>query len=180
MDSKQQQQDVLTAEQLLAGAQIQPVSSESLAEKLHKMFKPSDYVRIKNIDEVPSGWIFVDPADELVERPDNVTRRVTPGKPQATVLQPGETKVIPGWQGYIALDRLWKDYAQRHSTKDKPIMSNDVAMDNFLSESYLGVFDPNSVNEARPVVNEDLGKTSDSEPDDGDLGFDDEDLDQES
>ena len=115
MDNKTQQNDLLTAEQLLRGAEIAPAAGVSLGEKLHSMFRRNDLVRIKNIDDKPSGYVFVNPDDELVERPDKATRRVTPGKPQAVVLQSGETKVVPGWQAYIALDRMWKEYAQRRT-----------------------------------------------------------------
>lgn len=152
MDSKEQQNDLLTAEQLLKEAEITPVAGVSMGEKLHSMFRRNDLVRIKNIDDKPSGYVFVNPDDELVERPDRATRRVTPGKPQAVVLQPGETKVVPGWQAYIALDRIWKEYAQRRSSAEQSLISDDVARDEFLDKSFLGLFDPNQVNEAQPVA----------------------------
>lgn len=152
MDSKTQQNDVLTAEQMLTQAEISPISSVSMGEKLHDLFKRSDLVRIKNIDDKPSGYIFVNPDDEVAEQPNPATRRVTPGKPQAVVLQPGEVKVVPGWQSYIALDRMWKEYAQRRSSAERNMISDDAARDVFLDKSFLGVFDPNAVNEARPVT----------------------------
>lgn len=148
MDNKTQQNDLLTAEQLLRGAEIAPAAGVSMGEKLHDMFRRNDLVRIKNIDDKPSGYVFVNPDDELVERPDKATRRVTPGKPQAVVLQSGETKVIPGWQAYIALDRMWKEYAQRRSSAERNMISDDAERDVFLDKSFLGVFDPNAVNEA--------------------------------
>lgn len=154
MDSKTQQNDVLTAEQMLAQAEISPISSMSMGEKLHGLFRRSDLVRIKNIDDKPSGYIFVNPDDEVAEQPNPATRRVTPGKPQAVVLQPGEVKVIPGWQAYIALDRMWKEYAQRRSNAERNMISDDAARDVFLDKSFLGVFDPNAVNEARPVTSD--------------------------
>lgn len=152
MDSKTQQNDVLTAEQMLMEAEIAPISSMSMGEKLHNLFKRSDLVRIKNIDDKPSGYIFVNPDDEVAEQPNPATRRITPGKPQAVVLQPGEVKVIPGWQAYIALDRMWKEYAQRRSSAERNMISDDAARDVFLDKSFLGIFDPNEVNEARPVT----------------------------
>lgn len=152
MDSKTQQNDVLTAEQMLMEAEVAPISSMSMGEKLHNLFKRSDLVRIKNIDDKPSGYIFVNPDDEVAEQPNPATRRITPGKPQAVVLQPGEVKVIPGWQAYIALDRMWKEYAQRRSSAERNMISDDAARDVFLDKSFLGVFDPNEVNEARPAT----------------------------
>lgn len=152
MDSQAQQNDLLTAEQLLKEAEIAPAASVSLGEKLHSMFKRNDLVRVKNIDDKPSGYVFVNPDDEVVQMPDRATRRVTPGKPQAVVLQPGEVKVMYGWQAYIALDRLWKEYAQRRSSADQSLISDDVARDEFLDKSFLGLFDPNTTNEARPAA----------------------------
>lgn len=154
MDNKTQQNDLLTAEQLLRGAEISPAAGVSMGEKLHNMFRRNDLVRIKNIDDKPSGYVFVNPDDELVERPDKATRRVTPGKPQAVVLQSGETKVVPGWQAYIALDRMWKEYAQRRSSAERNMISDDAERDVFLDRSFLGVFDPNAVNEARPATSD--------------------------
>lgn len=152
MDSKKQQDALLIAEQLLKESEITPVAGVSLGEKLHSMFKRNDLVRVKNIDDKPSGYVFVNPDDEVVQMPNKATRRVTPGKPQAVVLQPGEVKVLPGWQAYIALDRLWKEYAQRRSSDEHSLMSDDVARDKFLSESFLGLFDPNAPAETRPAA----------------------------
>ena len=162
MDNKTQQNDLLTAEQLLRGAEIAPAAGVSMGEKLHDMFRRNDLVRIKNIDDKPSGYVFVNPDDELVERPDRATRRVTPGKPQAVVLQSGETKVVPGWQAYIALDRMWKEYAQRRSSAERNMISDDAERDVFLDKSFLGVFDPNAVNEARPATPTSERATSDT------------------
>lgn len=169
MDSQAQQNDLLTAEQLLKEAEIAPAASVSLGEKLHSMFKRNDLVRVKNIDDKPSGYVFVNPDDEVVQMPDRATRRVTPGKPQAVVLQPGEVKVMYGWQAYIALDRLWKEYAQRRSSADQSLISDDMARDEFLDKSFLGLFDPNTTNEARPARAYTTEKPAGS---DDDLGFD--------
>ena len=147
MESKEQQNDLLTAEQLLKEAEITTTASMSMGEKLHSMFKRNDLVRIKNIDDKPSGYVFVNPDDEIVQMPNKATRRVIPGKPQAVVLQPDEIKVMYGWQAYIALDRLWKEYAQRRSTAEQSLISDDVARDKFLDKSFLGLFDPNATEE---------------------------------
>ena len=148
MESKEQQNDLLTAEQLLKETEITTTASMSMGEKLHSMFKRNDLVRIKNIDDKPSGYVFVNPDDEIVQMPNKATRRVIPGKPQAVVLQPDEIKVMYGWQAYIALDRLWKEYAQRRSTAEQSLISDDVARDKFLDKSFLGLFDPNATEEA--------------------------------
>lgn len=147
MESKEQQNDLLTAEQLLKETEIITTASMSMGEKLHSMFKRNDLVRIKNIDDKPSGYVFVNPDDEIVQMPNKATRRVIPGKPQAVVLQPDEIKVMYGWQAYIALDRLWKEYAQRRSTAEQSLIGDDVARDEFLNKSFLGLFDPNATEE---------------------------------
>lgn len=147
MESKEQQNDLLTAEQLLKETEITTTAGMSMGEKLHSMFKRNDLVRVKNIDDKPSGYVFVNPDDEIVQMPNKATRRVIPGKPQAVVLQPDEIKVMYGWQAYIALDRLWKEYAQRRSTAEQSLISDDVARDKFLDKSFLGLFDPNATEE---------------------------------
>ena len=141
------------------------------------MFKRNDLVRVKNIDDKPSGYVFVNPDDEVVQMPNKATRRVIPGKPQAVVLQSGEIKVMYGWQAYIALDRLWKEYAQRRSTAEQSLISDDVARDKFLDESFLGLFDPNATEEVASetpkTVKTAKPKAAKKAADNGDeLGFD--------
>ncbi len=177
MESKEQQNDLLTAEQLLKDTEITTTASMSMGEKLHSMFKRNDLVRIKNIDDKPSGYVFVNPDDEVVQMPNKATRRVIPGKPQAVVLQSGEIKVIYGWQAYIALDRLWKEYAQRRSTAEQSLIGDDVARDEFLNKSFLGLFDPNATEEVASetpkTVKTAKPKAAKKAADNGDeLGFD--------
>ena len=148
-NSKEHAESTLTAEQLLQEATVASASYVSMGEKLHEMFKPNDLVTIKNIDDRPTGYLFVSPDDERVEMAEGgITRRVYPGEADAVVLQAGETKVVPGWQAYVGLDRMWKAYAQHRSTADTSLIADTTARDQFLEASFLGVFDPNQALQA--------------------------------
>lgn len=178
-NSKDHSTSTLTAEQLLQEATLSTTSYVSMGEKLHDMFKPNDLVTIKNIDSRPTGYVFVSPDDERVEIVDgDTTRRVYPGEADAVVLQAGETKVVPGWQAYVGLDRMWKAYAQHRSTADTSLIADEVARDKFLEESFVGLFDPNQALQAATTPRKRRAKSGDvpveapaPKPKD-DLGFD--------
>lgn len=178
-NSKEHAESTLTAEQLLQEATVASASYVSMGEKLHSMFKPSELVTIKNIDSRPTGYVFVSPDDEEIESVNGDTmRRVYHGKADAVVFQAGETKVVPGWQAYVGLDRMWKDYAQRRSTADASLIADTAARDQFLEESFLGVFDPNQAIQGAATPRKRRAKSSDvpveapaPKPKD-DLGFD--------
>lgn len=133
--------------QLLQGARGVQNNTENMLERLSKMFKSTDLVTIKNPFTTPFGWVYTDPGETTVEQPDTVTRRVNFGDPKARTLDAGEQRTIPGWEAYIALERMWKMYAQTDPSQVAIVLTSKLEMDSFLSSAFVGVFDPNSVNE---------------------------------
>lgn len=141
--------------QLLQGARGVQNNTENMLERLAKMFTATDLVTIKNILPDPFGWVYTDPKETVITQPDSATRRVTYGDPKARTLEAGETKTIPGWEAYIALERMWKTYAQLDLAKISYTLTSAEEMQNFLDKAYVGTFDPDSVGGAqRPA---DLG-----------------------
>lgn len=130
-------------EQLLEGVQGSVKQAGKIREQLRSLFEPYDYVTVKNPFERITGWAYVDPATEHVERPDKTTRRVTHGAPQTRVLKPGEQIVIHGWEAYIAIERMFKEYAQQAGNSMTVVISSQVEIDKFIAASFGGVFDPN-------------------------------------
>lgn len=131
--------------QLLQGARGVQNTTENMLERLAKMFTATDLVTIKNILDAPFGWVYTDPRETVVTQPDSVTRRVEYGKPKARTLEPGEKKTIPGWEAYIALERMWKAYAQLDMSRITIVLTSADEMQSFLDEAYVGTFDPDSV-----------------------------------
>ena len=149
MDSQPAPAQDLTPEELLAGSVDASGATKTVREFLDDYFTGSDLVTITNPMSYDTGWVFADPKSERVEQPDKNTRRVYHAERQAKVLKPGQSITIPGWQAYIALDRMWKDYAQReHAGSVGITLSSPVEMAAFIDKAYLGIFDPN---EQRPV-----------------------------
>lgn len=130
--------------QLLDGVQGKVKQPGRLREQLRDIFEPNDYVTIKNPFEHLTGWAYVDPAHENIERPDKTTRRVIHGRPQTRILQVGESIVIHGWEAYIALDRMFKEYAQKKGHNLTITLTSQDEIERFLGKAYGGVFDPNA------------------------------------
>ena len=130
---------------LLQGARGVQNSTENMLERLSKTFKPIDLVTIRNVLPEPFGWVYTDPSETVITQPDSATRRVEYGKPRVSSLDVDGTKTIPGWQAYIALERMWKAYAQLDIEKISFVLTSSQEMDAFLDKAFVGVFDPDSV-----------------------------------
>lgn len=130
---------------LLQGARGVQNNTENMLERLAKTFKPIDLVTIRNVLPEPFGWVYTDPSETTITQPDSATRRVEFGAPKASSLEVDGTKTIPGWQAYIALERMWKAYAQLDIEKISFVLTSSQEMDAFLSKAFVGVFDPDSV-----------------------------------
>lgn len=148
MDNEPIKDRTLSAEQLIQSSRGVGNGTMSFRERLSKLFDGSDLVTIKNILGHDAGWVYADPKKERVEQPDTATKRVTFGDPEAKILKNGETITIPGWQAYIALERMFKEYAQEQGTNMGIIMGSEIEHNNFLDKAYLGIFDPN---EQKPI-----------------------------
>ena len=183
MDNQPAPAQDLTPEELLAGSVGASGATKTVREFLDDYFTGSDLVTITNPMSYDTGWVFADPKSERVEQPDKNTRRVYHAERQAKVLKPGQSITIPGWQAYIALDRMWKDYAQREHAGNVGItLSSPVEMAAFVDKAYMGIFDPNEQKVVKkPVVAAGAAPVADIDPlavaqatDTDDLGFEDD------
>lgn len=158
-------------------------TSKSIREVLRDMFDPTDYVKLKNFLDYPIGWVYTNPKDEKVEQPSASVRRVTFGQPKSRILKPGEVCVVMGGEAYVAIPRVFKQYAQQNGGLSK--MSNSMPlMEEFISSMYLGKFDASDAMQVIDSGDEPVKKTKKSTkkavdvpmPDDVDnpLGFADE------
>ena len=136
--------------ELLKNARGTTSDSKSFRELLGDTFSGTKIVTIKNILTDEFGYVYTDPEDEVVEQPDTATRRVYFGEPKARVLDVGETVTIQGWEAYIPLGAMWKEFAISTGSIGTTL-SDSNAMKEFLSKAYLGIFDPNSANGSKKV-----------------------------
>lgn len=127
-------------EQLLAGVQGNQKQQGKIRDQLREMFNPDDYVTIANPFDHVTGWAYVDPAEERAERPDKTTKRMHFGKPRTRILQPGQQVVIHGWEAYIALGRMFKEYAQSQGGNMIIVLTSQKEIESFLGKAYKGVF----------------------------------------
>ncbi len=130
-------------EQLLEGVQGSVKQAGKIREQLRELFEPYDFVTVINPFDRPTGWAYVDPGEEVVQRPDKTTKRVQHGQPKTRVLKAGERVVIHGWEAYIAIGRMFKEYAQSKGRSMTVVISSQNEIDKFISMSFGGVFDPN-------------------------------------
>lgn len=148
MDSQpektQQQVEQELQAQLLTGVQGNQKQQGKIRDQLREMFNPDDYVTIANPFNHVTGWAYVDPAEEKNERPDKTTKRTTFGKPKTRILQPGQQVVIHGWEAYIALGRMFKEYAQSQGGNMIIVLTSQKEIEAFLGKAFKGVFDPNA------------------------------------
>lgn len=158
--------------ELLKGARGTTGNSKSFRELLGDTFSGTKLVTIKNILPVEFGYVYTDPEDENEERPDSATRRVYFGEAKARMLEAGEIITIQGWEAYIALGNMWKEFAINHSGKQFNIVLLDMnAMRKFIDEAYLGLFDPNSKKNKKDNGSKEALKSTSNAPED--LGFSD-------
>lgn len=128
-------------QELQNGINAPSSDSKTLMQELSEMFRADDYVVIKNPFNHKTGWIYVDPHDEKVDEPNSNTRRVYHGPRQIRVLDEGASVTVRGWEALVALDRLFKEYAQEKG--DLSMVATDkLARQKFLSLAYGGVFNP--------------------------------------
>ena len=161
----------LTAEQLLQQQLGSNGTSDGMRrlfmERLHDKFRGDDIITIKNPFDFDTGWVYSDPRDLVVTQPDKVTQRIDGignGYQKARVLRAGKSIRIPGWEGYIAIVRFFKDWCQRtHQNGLSAAMNSEPLQNEFFGKVYGGVYDPNAdevVEEkvaAKKELEEDLG-----------------------
>ena len=87
-------------------------------ERLMRLFKPQEFVTIKNIDDGPIYWQYM-PVDGETETmsEDGMQKQVYRTDPEMWVIQPGETEVLVGANAYRALDVMYKSYTAKSTLK---------------------------------------------------------------
>lgn len=130
-------------------------------ERLMRLFKPQEFVTVKNVTDDPCYWQYM-PQDSETENfsEDGMQRIITREDPEMWVIMPGETEVLVGASAYRALDVMYKNYAAsttlrkfsdptapQYNEKNEHLPKNfnfadGGAQDGFIKKAYLGKATP--------------------------------------
>lgn len=138
-----------------------PENSIPFQERLMRLFKPQEFVTIKNITDEACYWQYM-PIENEVENfsEDGMQRIITRENPEMWVILPDETEVVVGASAYRALDVMYKNYAatstlRKFSDPSKPQFNeknehlpknfnfaDSGAQQTFIEQAYLGKATP--------------------------------------
>lgn len=155
----------------ITGDSSQPIATsvslnKSFREKLRDLYKPTDFVRVINIDTEPFTWQYFPPEGEDESFTDNGTVRVVegrraftprydgqmPGNEQLWRLEPGESEVLIGGNADLFIEGLYKRLvakkivASRHveATQARSFnFSDPIVQDEYIHKIFLGIERPN-------------------------------------
>lgn len=139
-------------------------------ERLMRLFKPQEFVTIKNIDDEPVYWQYMPIENEQIGYSEDGMQKITTREdPEMWVIMPGETEVIVGGSAYRALDVMYKAYTAKSTLrkfkdptspqfneKNEHLPKNfnfadGGAQERFLELAYIGKAMP-SFGPAQPAV----------------------------
>jgi hypothetical protein len=146
-----------------------------LQERFMRLFKPQEYVTVKNIDDEPVYWQYM-PADNETETfsEDGMQKQIHRTKPEMWYIGAGETDVIVGASAYRCLDVMYKNVTAKKTLKryadplkgsfdDKGShlpknfnFADGGAQEAFLEQAYLGKAIPTFGNMAPASVPEEV------------------------
>lgn len=137
-------------------------SKQTMIDLIRKKFGADDLVKIKNFTKEKIGWVYSDKKGTVIEQPNEFTRRVYQGDQKVRVINPGQSKVVPGWEAYVGLVRFYKSWVQsENSDKVNVMMNSPMSQKAFLDMAFMGVYDPNEIEEpeedVKAEVEKDLG-----------------------
>lgn len=142
-------------------------------EKLMRLFRPQEFVTIRNITNEPCYWQYM-PVDNEQEAfsEDGLQKIITRTVPEMWVIGAGETEVLVGVSAYRALDAMYKNWMatrtlQRFKDPTSPQFNEDGkylpknfnfadggSQDEFIEQAYIGKAVPTFGGEPAPTVSE--------------------------
>lgn len=87
-------------------------------ERLMRLFKPQEFVTIRNIDDEPIYWQYM-PIESEHENfsEDGVQKQINRDLPEMWLINPGEVEVVVGASAYRALDVMYKNVTAKSTLK---------------------------------------------------------------
>lgn len=147
-----------------------PQNNIPFQEKLMGLFKPQEFVTVKNITDEPITWQYM-PADNEEEKfsEDGMQRMIMRENPEMWYIPAGGTEVLVGANAYRALDVIYKAYMATSTLKKYRDPSSQLydkegqhlprnfnyadsgAQDTFIEKAYLGKAIPTFGDQQLPV-----------------------------
>lgn len=137
-------------------ARALPNDKKTVRERLYEKFKPSQFVRVKNIDDEAYEWQFMptDGEEEGIEDGGSTHAvygrqgfnssytSIIPGNEQIWRIEPGESEVLLGENAYLFIDGLYKRVVAKRAIKKNPNVAETQARnfnwtDGNLQESII-------------------------------------------
>lgn len=149
-------------------------------ERMSRLFKPQEFVTVKNIDDKPVYWQYM-PIENEHENfsEDGMQKMITRETPEMWVIMPGQTEVIVGASAYRALDVMYKNYTAKKTLKrfndpDSPQFDENGKhmpknfnyadggqQQAFLDQAYIGKATPTFTAVQEPVAAPDAQQIAD-------------------
>lgn len=96
----------------------QIIDNVPFQERLLRLFKPQEFVTIRNVTEDPLYWQYMpEENEEISETEDGMQRHVSRKEPIMWYIAPGEVEVLVGASAYRALDVMYKNAAAAKTFK---------------------------------------------------------------
>lgn len=90
------------------------VDNVPFQDRVAKLFKPTEWVEIKNIDDEPLYWQYMPTDNEQIDFTEDGTQTIVTRKaPEMWVIEPGKTEPVIGASAYRALDVLYKQMSAK-------------------------------------------------------------------
>ena len=133
-----------------------PSIRKNLEDKIADLFGPADFVRVINPDDEVFWWQVMDPAKEHINIESPTSKTVIRDLPDLYSIQPGESKVLPGWNARLMIIGLYKKLAAKDSLANHPEGKNvdgkpvdiafgwddDIKQDSFINKIFVGIETP--------------------------------------
>jgi len=125
-----------------------------IAEKLADLFKPSDFVRVINIDNQDFQWQALNPKDETYFMEPGPQKTTVRGKPRVYTIRAGQSLVLEGWNAQIMIEQLYKKVSakailehRRDVSDGKPTdiplqWGDSEKQDFYIKKIFIGVETP--------------------------------------
>lgn len=125
-----------------------------ILEKLNDLFKPTDFVRVINIDNQDFTWQSLNPKDETYYMEPGPQKTTVRGKPRLYTIKAAQSVVLEGWNAYIMIEQLFKKVSAKaileHKTAahdgkptDTPLQWGDgEKQDYYIAKIFIGIETP--------------------------------------
>lgn len=107
-------------------------------ERLGKLFKPTEFARVINIDTVPFKWEYCS-EEEVVQ--DRESRSVVSRKIDKYELQPGESQVLEGACAYVAIEKMFRTVLPKETGRYAGVLDG-TAQKEYIDRIFLGKENP--------------------------------------